>query len=198
MENKPIIQERQAIESAPISKPARKIFWSGDKLIGISALLVSIASVSVIFYQTHLMQKQQYASALPYLELWNNGGSDAEYRLSLINNGIGPAFIKEVRVIYKGKMYEGDQTEFLYKVIFPQDTSFLQDYSYSNLYNGRMIPAGKEFSLLHIQNSEIQASKYRKLFGNQDSAKLEIIYSSVYDEKWKLTGVGGISEKIKE
>lgn len=108
------------------------------------------------------------------------------------------AFVKEVRVIYKGKAYEGDQVQFLHQVVFLQDTSFTKNYIYSNLSVGRVIPAGKEISLFHIQGSEIQASKYRRLFGNQDSARLEIVYSSVYDEAWKLTGVGGISEKIKE
>jgi len=37
-------------------------FWNNEKLLGISALLVSTMSLIVFVYQTDLLRKQQYMS----------------------------------------------------------------------------------------------------------------------------------------
>ena len=62
-----------------------------DKILGLSAMLISICTLIVFLYQTNLIKKQQYMSVYPYLTLGNNGSFTADYEYSLTNNGIGPA-----------------------------------------------------------------------------------------------------------
>ncbi|MCU0451561.1 MAG: hypothetical protein MUC97_17240 [Bernardetiaceae bacterium] len=157
--------------------------------------MVSITSVAAILYQTHLMRKQQYASVLPYLELWNNG-SGGDYRLTLINNGTGPAFVKDVRVHYQGKVYEMDHHGFWFQQMYLPDSAkwnvmFEKDttdkiFFYGNLYKGRVIKAGEEFALFTILVRAV-----RGMFGS-NTARLEITYTSIYDEEWLLKGSGGV------
>jgi hypothetical protein len=185
------------------AKTTQKPFWNAEKVLGLSALLVSIASVSAIFYQTHLMQKQQYASVLPYLEMWNTGGG-GDYRLLLINNGTGPAFVKDVQVQYKGKAYKMDHYNFWTQEVYQPDSTkwnalFAKDsavyqFVYSNLYKGRVLKPGEECALFTINKSPEMVEAVRGMFGS-NTALLRITYTSVYGEEWRLEGLGGIPVK---
>jgi hypothetical protein len=122
---------------------------NGDRFFGIAAFLISIGTFIIYIYEARLLQKQQYASALPYLELWNSG-NQSDYRLILVNNGIGPAFIQEVKIHYAGKEYRMDHGNFYRKVIFPSDT---MSFTSTNLVPGRVIPAGQVMELIKVENS---------------------------------------------
>ncbi|MCU0353565.1 MAG: hypothetical protein MUD08_07495 [Cytophagales bacterium] len=174
------------------SSPRRS--FSTDKLVGIAAFIISIGTFVVYIYEANLIRTQQYASVLPYLEMWNSRVNDEEYRLILVNNGIGPAFVKEIRVRYKGKTYEGDHTDFHYAEVYPKDTLFR--FISSNVRAGRVIPAGQQVELISIQNNLRNADRAFELYGEQQ-AEIEIVYASVYDEKWKIIGMSGPPQKLE-
>ena len=176
-----------------MSSSSRRSF-NTDKLFGIAAFIISIGTFVVYIYEANLMRTQQYASALPYLEMWNSRVNEEEYKLILVNNGIGPAFVKEIKVRYKGKTYEGDHTDFHYAEVYPKDTLFR--FISSNVRAGRVIPAGQQVEMILIQNNRRNADKAFKLYGEQQ-AEIEIVYASVYDEKWKVTGFEGQPQKLE-
>ena len=69
------------------------------------------------------MRKQQYASVLPYLEIWlGTNNKDQLFDLRLLNNGIGPAFIEEIRIVHNGQVYPGDPLSFYRTKIIQEDT----------------------------------------------------------------------------
>jgi hypothetical protein len=169
-------------------------FWDADKFLSISAMLISVGTFATFIYQTNLIQKQQYASVLPYLEIWNSGATSDTYKFYLVNNGIGPAFIQDIKIHYKGKVYNNDPAGFYGEVIFPSDTlSFIS----SNVFIGQVIPAGERVEMIVVNDSEESAKKLRKLFGDQ-TAKLEIVYASVYEERWRIFGMGGAPVKLDD
>jgi FtsP/CotA-like multicopper oxidase with cupredoxin domain len=94
---------------------------NSDRLFGVAAFLISMGMFFVYIYEARLFQKQQYASALPYLEMWNSGGGSS-YRLLLVNNGVGPAFVRKMGVHYRGKVYNMDHVAFYNKVRNHADT----------------------------------------------------------------------------
>ncbi|MDJ1504821.1 hypothetical protein [Xanthocytophaga agilis] len=165
--------------------------FNSDRIFGITAFLISVGTFVIYIYEARLIQKQQYASVLPYLEMWNSSPRESTYKLILVNNGVGPAFIKDIRVHYKGKAYIGDHTDFYQTAIFPKDTIYSLT---SNVRSGRVIPAGQTIELISIEGSQKDAEKMRNLFGNQ-TAKLEITYASVYEETWKLSGMENPPQK---
>jgi len=119
-----------------------------DKLITLMAIIVSAATLFMIVYQTNLIQKQQAASVLPYLEVWNTQPNDSTYKLVLVNNGVGPAFIESVSVIYQDSSYPGDLLEFYKKVIIKSDTI---EMGHSNVKKGILIPAGMQRELIYTR-----------------------------------------------
>jgi len=106
-------------ESKPKKKkPKRKKkFWTSEKILGLSAMFMSAATLVVLLYQTNLMRKQQYMSVYPYLEMMGHGFPGPNYRYTLTNNGVGPALIKKVSVHHQDKVYEEDIANYIRKII---------------------------------------------------------------------------------
>ncbi|MEQ9405539.1 MAG: hypothetical protein RIM99_18265 [Cyclobacteriaceae bacterium] len=161
--------------------------WSSDRWLSIVAIIASMGTLFTIVYQTNLIRKQQYASVLPYLEMWNSNQGHS-YSYVLMNNGIGPAFIKEVKVHYNDTIYYGDPDHFAFYVIKPKDS--LKNYSYSNIQRGRLIPAGERVNLISVSNDTLNAGILSSWLSHNDSVQVEIIYESVYGERWSAKGLG--------
>ncbi len=186
-------------------------YFNPDKIVGTSAFIISLGTFLALVYQARISHEQAelsreqaklnreqaelireqgelnrkalYNSMLPYLHLYNTQLNT--YELVLENNGLGPAFIQDIRVHYKGKIYEGDHNNFLLKVILPTQAI---NYHYTNIGKGMVIPAGRKISLVVAHDPVINTIRLREIFEKQ-TATLEITYSSVYDEKWKLDGM---------
>lgn len=188
-------------------------YFNPDKIVGTSAFIISLGTFLALVYQTRISQEQAelsrnqfkiaqeqaalnrkalYASVLPHLELYNNWVSGT-YELALENAGLGPAFIEDIRVHYQGKTYVGDHNIFLEKVILPSDVI---DYTYSNIDKGMIIPAGRKISLVLAHNPAENSTKLKKIF-EQQTAQVEITYSSIYEEKWKMKGMSP-PQKLKQ
>ncbi|MEM9718746.1 MAG: hypothetical protein AAGA10_05845 [Bacteroidota bacterium] len=163
-------------------------FWNSEKLLSISAILISLATLFTVIYQANLMRKRQYASVLPYLELWQSRINGETFGLSLVNNGLGPAFVKRVQVIYQDKAYPGDLHDFLYSDIVLKEDS-IKKLFYSNLLPGRLIPPGGTVELLKVEGSARDFQILKKWISSRN-VQLEVIYSSVYEEFWSLKGIG--------
>lgn len=152
------------------------------------AIIASLGTLFTIIYQTNIFRKQQYASVLPYLEIWNARNDDA-YRLILINNGIGPAFIEDVKLIYKDSILQMDPADFVDEVIKKEDS--LTRYGYSNISKGRLIPAGNSINLVQALEDSINSYILWSWFSGGDTTRvdypeIEITYGSVYGEKWMI------------
>lgn len=181
-----------------------KKFWNSEKIISLSAFVVSIATLLALMYQirlsgeqNELVRKEQYASVLPYLEIWPSSRSSTHFSLSIVNNGIGPAFINEVKVVYKGQEYEGDPNTFYYSKIVEIDTIL---FGYGSVGKGHVLRAGEERSLIETNVSRADADKLKYWFGRPtadgERAKVEITYSSVYGERWVTRGIATIPEPL--
>lgn len=170
----------------------KRKFWNSEKLLSIAAILISVGTFFTMIYQTDLIRKQQYASVLPYLEVWNSDMSIDSYTLTLVNNGVGPAFVEEIRVKYGDEVFMGDPLKFYQAHIAEMDT--VKNYYYTNIWEGRLIPAGAEIKMLSVKNSEENAQRFREWFAG-GKALVEIEYSSIYGEKW-LTGISLPPQKI--
>lgn len=204
-------------ESAPEEKSSitavkeaasRKRFWNPNKWLSISAFLISLATFLVLIYQTHLAseqaaldrqqalleQKQQYASVLPYLELGDQTANDKSFRLILTNNGLGPAFLRQVLIHYQGKVYQLNPAQFLYQHINPNGRV---NFYYTGINPGRLIPAGQQLVLVGIEGSEADARRLQELFGSKASARLELVYASIYEETFRVR-MGEAPVKLRE
>lgn len=171
--------------------------WNSDKIVSISAILISLLTLCVSLYQTAMIRKQQRLSVLPYLSLGNYNTGGPNYKLILSNNGIGPAFIESVEVEYQNKTYPCDLPVFLGKHL-KDSVKNIKKMSHSNIYPGRMIPAGTTLPLLAIHNSQKDANKLVLLLRRlkEQGMQFRIVYRSVYEERWRLSLESTIHEAL--
>ncbi|NJB70100.1 hypothetical protein GGR42_000562 [Saonia flava] len=173
-------------------------FWTSEKVLSLSALLVSLLTLAVFIYQTQLIRKQQYMSVYPHLNFANIGGHTLEYTYVLKNDGVGPAFIRSVKVNGpNGKSYK-DVINYVEENLAKNDSVL---FYYANLSEGRLVSAEEEIPIITLMNkektrelnlSDNTLEKSNKLYDilNNDSLKIEIEYESIYGEKWVLKNGG--------
>lgn len=163
-----------------------------DRYAGLIAIIISIGTFFLFFYQTKLIREQQYASVLPYLQVGYNFQYQ-DFELLASNDGIGPAFVTEIKINFKEKDYYLDPASFLEEVYIKTDT--IKGTYYATLKKGRIIPAGESISMLGIKNSRETALKLKRIFGKETS--ITIKYASVYGEEWQTKGILDTPIKIK-
>lgn len=171
-----------------------KKFWTSEKILSVSAILISLGTFFSIVYQNQLLRKQQSASVLPYLEIWNSQNV-GRYQLILMNNGIGPAFVRDVRVVYQDSTYQNDPYGFFASVIKPMDST-LKNVYYSNIIPGRLIPAGERVEMIGVENSEESARTLASFFASGEKVRVEIEFESVYGERWIAAGMSQEPKRI--
>ena len=170
-------------------------FWNVEKLIGLSALLISMFTLGVFIYQTNLIRKQQYMSVYPHLHISNSGTGSLEYEFQLQNEGVGPAFIRELKIISpQGKSFE-DFIDYVENEL-PQERDSIW-YNHSNIYVGQLIQPGEVISIIKLIDNErilpydLPLNTHEgshKLWEvlNHDSLRFEITYESIYGEGWTI------------
>lgn len=189
----------------------RKEFWNIEKIVGLTALIVSLLTLIVFVYQTNLLRKQQYMAAYPHLSLMNEKSGTLQYSFGLSNHGVGPAFIESVKVSASNDMVYDDIIHYVEKTMGKQDSI---NYVYSNLWVGRLIPANEKINLIQlldenmikdwglvttVKTTKSTLDRANKLYQilNDDEIDIEIIYSSVYGEKWRIGNHSNVPKKIE-
>jgi hypothetical protein len=170
---------------------------NADRVVSISAIIISVSTLVVLIYQTNLMREQQRLSVLPYIMISNQYIGTPDYKLVLKNDGIGPAFVESIKVFYRDSTYEKDFARFMVEDV-PQIDSISNIY-YSNIGVGQLIPAGIAINVLEIQGSLDDSNKLYALITKmviEDNLDFEIIYASIYGEQWKLTAKSPKPERI--
>lgn len=169
-----------------------KLNWNTDRILGISAMLVSLITLFIFIYQTNLMQDQNRLSILPYLSL--NTSNNAEifaFELNLANHGMGPAIIESITILYKDKQYkleEYDNDLFtLLQSLVPQ-LGRIQNLSSSSLNKGMAIPSNTVYNIFMVKSDQ---NDYQLLVQSieqliQEGLDYEVIYKSLLQERWRI------------
>ena len=178
-------------------------FWNSEKLLGLSALFISLMTLIVFVYQTNLIRKQQYMTVYPHLDIVNNNSGSLNYKYVLENRGVGPAFITSIEVSdLNGNKYD-DLVAYV-EANLPAKDSIA--YHYSDIGIGRLISANEKIYLFGLSdpqylknigyppNTVEGANKLRAIL-NSDSLRYKIIYESVYGESWTLSSESSIPVK---
>lgn len=173
----------------------RPKFWNADKIVSFSAILISLATMGVYIYQTHLIQKQQHASVMPYLRMGYSFDED-RFEFIIFNEGLGPAFIEEITTYYKGKKFSNyDVADFFQNDYSKVDSAI--NLSYSNISSGMLFASGKEITIISKRKSIKDTEKLKDLFFNKN-LEMEVKYASVYGEKWITRGAFSRPKKLED
>lgn len=167
-----------------------KKFWNADKFVSLAAMVVSVGSLFVIIYQTNLIRTQQYASVLPYLRM-GSANQKESVEIQITNSGLGPAFIKDIRMQYKGQIYHKGLF-YMYREFFAENgiEIFTNDISV-----GDVIPANETIVLMRVSKDLQSIYDFIKYLDDEDT-KFAIEYASVYDERWELNEQSNVPVKL--
>jgi hypothetical protein len=147
--------------------------------IGIIAIVINVITVSVYMYQANIMQRQQHASAWPYLEWLLIYNQDEGLKLEVKNNGVGPAIIKNATFFLKGQPIVLDSllSQVAGTSNFPRLTSVIEN---------RVIPANGIIRPFQVKKIEWAERMYYGLVS--EKMEFKICYESIYGEQWVSVG----------
>lgn len=167
---------------------------NSEKILSLTAMLVSITTLIVFLYQTNLIRKQQYMSVYPYLSMTNFGSNTNNYTFVLKNDGIGPAIIKSIEVKTKDGQTFNDIDPYVKSKLQRSDSV---SYYHTNLSVGMLIPANTQIKI--VENRDKKLSTSIRLFDilNKEGTTMVIKYESIYEEVWTITNQSGIPVKQK-
>jgi hypothetical protein len=162
------------------SIPKRR--YSLDTYLSLLALVSSFCAIGITFYQAYLQRVQQYASVMPILNIYHTNHIDDNISgsaMSLVNVGLGPAFIDSVQYYYHQKRY-ATMSGLLKASLstFPggADSTLLT----SDLWKGNVIPANEKLNLYQTSHRGVS----RHLDRHYDWIRCVVYYHSIYGESW--------------
>jgi hypothetical protein len=184
---------------------------TNDRIVGLSAMMVGVGSLFVAAYQTHLMRQAQNASALPYLMISLNANETGVY-LTLRNGGVGPALVDGVQIRFQSQDVKGDAYDFYIEQKPDYDRAAL---AVDRVIPGQLIPAGESLQMLGMAGRDRVAflNELLRLFeiaavprnwltnagiplSPSGRAVLEVRYSSVYGDRWRVRSDRFIPERF--
>lgn len=177
----------------------KKKFWTSDKLVGLVAVLISLTTLIIFVRQTNIMDKQSRLSAMPYLVIeTSNNGIENTFGIDVINYGVGPAIIDEVKINYKGKVFTEDFRDFI-NAQFPQMDS-INLISSASLDPGSAISSGGDRTIIKIGGNEKDYFAFLDLMSKMQGDSTfdyTIRYKSIYNDLWEIKDKSNFPLKIK-
>ncbi|NNE77595.1 MAG: hypothetical protein HKN31_11045 [Pricia sp.] len=170
-----------------------KIKWNSEKLLGLSAMTISFITLIIFIYQTNLISKQNYIFILPYLSIsTTDNPADDTFELNLTNNGVGPAIIESVTMIYKDKRYDvADYNYEVYGFLVSKvpELDGIKKVSSATTERGMAIPVNTTFNVFKVMDS-LDYQIFSNVFGKlmNEGLNYEVVYRSIQDERWVING----------
>ncbi len=147
-------------------------WWQNPSWIAaLSALLIGVSALAVSLYQAYLMHQQQRMSVWPYLALAHSN-ANGRYAYTLSNEGVGPARIRYIDVLYKDEAMT-NWNQLLSKTYTGEAT--VGSYSY---LSRRVVPMNTTIEAFQLPLGD--AAKAFRLAAAD--TRIEMCYCSIYDD----------------
>jgi len=158
---------------------------SADRIVSISAIVVSLGTLFIILYQTNLTRQEQKASVMPYLQFAPNSNNGMS-KIYLDNKGLGPALITSYRIFNQEKEYHS-----LLEISQDYSLKSIPELTKDIIYPGRLLSPEdyiKHISHQNNDNTNFIFETFQFFYGSKDEQKLiiEIVYQSVYKDHWMI------------
>jgi hypothetical protein len=170
---------------------ATKKTWNADRILSVSAIIVSACALVVSVVQTRIMQVQQEKSVWPHVRWYTQCSlkpdSTGDFAIHVTNKGVGPAIIEKVTLRLDGVDYPNDS---IGKVIGKMIHQDLRDVSEVAFDQTVMLP-NDNIACFESTNPK-QAFKIAYVYLDEisNNGRFDIIinYRDVYGNKFISTG----------
>lgn len=170
----------------------KKFKLNTDKIIGLSAMLISLLTLIIFIYQTNIIREQSRLSVTPRIAF--NTSLDTPDSISIfsyfiVNKGLGPAIIESIEIVYNEKRYKLDFQDFV-KNVFPKFNDYGNVIQNMSLESGVTLSEKESLKFFTFKFKAEKTEAFFKYLKVKQNGKLpfdiEVIYSSIYGEKWKV------------
>jgi hypothetical protein len=120
--------------------------------IGISSVVIALCALVFTIWQGLQAREYSRISAMPHLDTWTHTEEENRiFSVLLINNGLGPAVIKDFDFVLDGECVGGASEEQIERLV----SQVIPNYSYkilkkSYLANGFMMAEKREITIVRI------------------------------------------------
>jgi len=171
-----------------------------EMAVAVTALITSISSIVLAIGNGNAMDKLVKANSVPYLL---GGFSDVTpegsriLSLDLVNNGVGPAHEKSLRVKVHGR-YVLSSAEFLKAVLGSTDAQQFEGTVTKNGVRTRFIRGVATQMVFRIPRTPSNASAWERLKDDESKWDIDYCYCSVFDECWRVSSVWNEPQSVKQ
>lgn len=171
------------LPATPSPPRARRI--TPEILVGTAAVLLSLAALVVSVVQTRILSAQQRAAVWPRLQI-GPSHLDADFSVTLVNAGIGPAVIHETAFEIHGRTYPSMWGLARAEVLNAFGDSLAGTGTfYESLGSGSVVRPGQEVEVLLTRRNATLAHRLDSLVSDS-SFHAQIVYADVYGACWRL------------
>ena len=159
---------------------------SGISATDIATVIAALsAAIAAIFagIQILISRKDSRIGRRPYLAQDTNLslGSDTKIRISISNDGVGPA-----KIISWDYTHNGKPIDDLQKYINNALPIVPKSVSIHSIKSGALIPALKNVVVLSLHFDKLDDNTLKNIITILDDVDLEIVYESLYKERFYL------------
>lgn len=163
-----------------------------DLIIAGSAILISCVSLFIATQQSRTMEKTLAASSWPLLQFASGNTDDSGQRsinLEIENQGLGPAIVRRIRIVYEGKKY-GNPYALLrdccgYVVTNADPTKMGAGTALTQPVEGKVIKGGDKITFFRMDLTPGNAEIWRKLDAARFKMAFDTCYCSVLGDCWQ-------------
>ncbi len=149
------------------------------------ATVVGLLSLSVSAYTAYMLHVQTRAQVFPYLQVVTIG---EHARVAVHNKGVGPAFVKSVRVEVGGVPVT------TWKEFFAANHIDLHGSTLSSTVSRAAIAANESLTVLQFDD-RADFLKYAQV--DLDRIRVDLCYCSVLDECWVIRNAASAPAPVK-
>ena len=171
---------------------------NADRLVGVSAIIISLCTLAIFVYQTDIIREQSRLSVKPRISFTSSQSQKdtlIQFRQIMQNKGLGPAIIDSMALIFKGEYYELDIDAFLPEN-FPEYTRYGRLTQSTSYVKGTTLRPGEPSTFYTFQafpSTLAELGAYMEIPEDQDTPfDFMVIYTSIYEEEyWQLNTMEG-------
>lgn len=166
-------------------------------LIGLPALIASLALAWFAFVQADATQKMQTGGVMPFVTFGTSNDQEGkpDISLSLTNDGVGPAILGPVEVRYAGKAMAGP-IELLRACCTNDDARFVSFATSPS--TGVAIRPGESLRFLSLPRTAASEAVWQRFNRERWKLKVRACYCSIFSDCWITEGMQGLPKAVKQ
>jgi hypothetical protein len=165
-----------------------------DLAVALTAIVLSLVSLTVAIGNARTQERMVAAATWPLLQFsTSNVGPDGEPLLVLevVNAGMGPALLKDVRINYRGRPTK-NLRELLAACCFSSDQAWLEARAkdptvtvVTSTLSESVIRPGERLRFIVFARKEAVAKIWEGLESARNDLQFDACYCSVFEECWR-------------